>query len=259
MTGELDAAKARKLPKLIPYDALKGDLQVQTNWTDGNASIEKMADAAEALGLTYIAITDHTKSLAMTHGLDDRGLLKQMREIIKINEKRRIAGKKLTILSGAEVNIQKDGSLDISDKVLEQLAVVGAAIHSYFNLSRREQTKRLIRAMENPNVDIIFHPTCRLINGRPEIQLDIDEVIATARRTHTILEIDAYPDRLDLRDEYVRKCVEAGVLLAIDSDAHAPEHFRLLRFGIAQARRGWATASDVINTLPLVRMLAKLK
>ena len=259
MTGELEAAKAGKLPKLIPYDALKGDLQVQTNWTDGNATIEKMADVAEAAGFTYIAITDHTKSLAMTGGLDEKGLLKQIKEIAKLNKKRNGAGKKLTILSGAEVNIQKDGSLDISDKVLEQLEVVGAAIHSHFDLPRREQTKRLIRAMENPNVDIIFHPTCRLINGRPEIQLDIDEVIATAKRTHTILEIDSYPDRLDLRDEYVKKCVQAGVLLAIDSDAHAPEHFSVLQFGIAQARRGWATASDVINTLPLPKMLEKLK
>lgn len=259
MTGELDAAKTGKLPKLISYDALKGDLQVQTNWTDGNATIEKMADAAEASGLTYIAITDHTKSLAMARGLDDKGLLRQIKEIAKINKKRKQACKKLTILSGAEVNIQKDGSLDISDKVLGQLEIVGAAIHSHFDLPRREQTQRLIRAIENPNVDIIFHPTCRLINGRPEIQLDIDEIIAAAKRTHTILEIDAYPDRLDLRDEYIKKCVQAGVLLAIDSDAHAPEHFALLQFGVAQARRGWATASDVINTLPLAKVLAKLK
>ena len=259
MTGELDAAKAGKLPKLIPYDALKGDLQVQTNWTDGNASIEKMADAAEAVGLSYVAITDHTKSLAMTGGLDDDGLLKQAKEIAKINKKRKAAGKKLTILSGTEVNIQKDGTLDVSDKTLGQLDVVGAAIHSHFDLPRKEQTQRLIRAMENPHVDIILHPTCRLINARPEIQLDIDEVIATAKRTHTVLEIDAYPDRLDLRDEYVKKCVQVGVLLAIDSDAHAPGHFSLLQFGIAQARRGWATADDVINTLPLEKMLAKLK
>ena len=259
MTGELDAAKAGKLPKLIPYDALKGDLQVQTNWTDGNASIEKMADAAEALALSYIAITDHTKSLAMTGGLDDNGLLKQAKEIVKINKKRKVAGKKLTILSGTEVNIQKDGTLDVSDKTLEQLDVVGAAIHSHFDLPRKEQTQRLTRAMANPNVDIIFHPTCRLINARAEIQLDIDEVIATAKRTHTVLEIDAYPDRLDLRDEYIKKCVQAGVLLAIDSDAHASGHFSLLQFGIAQARRGWATADDVINTLPLEKMLLKLK
>lgn len=259
MTGELDAAKAGTLPKLVGYGDLRGDLQVQTNWTDGNATIAKMADAAEEAGLEYIAVTDHTKSLAMTRGLDDRRLLEQIREIERLNKKRKAAGKKLVILTGAEVNIQKDGSLDVSDNVLAKLDVVGVSIHSYFDLSRREQTRRLLRAMENPNVDIVFHPTCRLINGRPEIEFDIDEVIRSAKRTGTVLEIDAYPDRLDLRDEYIRKCVDAGVLLAIDSDAHAPEHFSMLKFGIAQARRGWAAKTDVINTLPLRSMLAKLK
>lgn len=259
MTGELEAAKSGRLPKLIGYDDLKGDLQVQTKRTDGNATIEHMADAAEAAGLEYIAITDHTKSLAMTRGLDEKGLAEQTEEIARVNKKRKAAGKKLVILSGAEVNILKDGSLDIEDAALAKLNVVGAAIHSHFDLPRREQTKRLIAAMENEHVDIIFHPTCRLINGRPEIELDIDEVIRAAKRTKTVLEVDAYPDRLDLRDEYIRKCVDAGVLLAIDSDAHTPEHFSILKFGIAQARRGWATKNDVINTLPLEKMLRKLK
>lgn len=259
MSGELEAAKAGRLPRLIGYGDLRGDLQVQTNWTDGNATIEKMADTAEAAGLAYIAITDHTKSLAMTGGLDEKRLIDQNAEIARINRKRKAAGKSLTVLSGAEANIQKDGSLDIDDAVLKRLDVVGAAIHSYFNLARREQTERLVRAMQNPNVDIIFHPTCRQINARPEIELDVDEVVKAADRTGTVLEIDAYPDRLDLRDEYVRKCVQAGVLLAIDSDAHAPEHFSVLKFGIGQARRGWATKSDVINTLPMRQMLQKLK
>ncbi|MGZ3522659.1 MAG: DNA polymerase/3'-5' exonuclease PolX [Vulcanimicrobiaceae bacterium] len=259
MTGELEAAKTAKLPKLIGYHELRGDLQVQTNWSDGGATIQKMADAAEAAGLEYIAITDHTKSLAMTHGLDEKRLIEQMEEIARINKKRKAAGKRLTILSGSEVNIQKDGSLDIDDQILSRLDVVGVSIHSYFDLSRREQTKRLIRAMENPHADIVFHPTCRLINERPEIQLDIDEVIKAAKRTGTVLEIDAYPDRLDLRDEYIKKCVQAGVLLTIDSDAHAPDHFSMLKFGIGQARRGWARSSDVINTLPLKEMLQKLK
>jgi DNA polymerase (family 10) len=259
MTGEIDAAKANELPKLIGYGDLRGDLQVQTKESDGNATIEKMAEAAEAAGLEYIAITDHTKSLAMTHGLDEKRLIDQMEEIARINKRRKAAGKKLTILTGAEVNIQKDGSLDVDDTCLAKLDIVGAAIHSYFDLPRREQTKRLITAMENPNVDIILHPTSRLINGRPEIELDIDEIVKAAKRTGTVLEIDAYPDRLDLRDEYIRKCVQAGVLLAIDSDAHAPEHFSVLKFGIAQARRGWATKGDVINTLPLQKMLQQLK
>ena len=259
VTGELDAAKKGRLPKLIGYGDLRGDLQVQTNSSDGNASIEKMADAAESAGLDYIAITDHTKSLAMTNGLDEKRLLAQIETIARINKRRKAAGKKLTILSGAEVNINQDGTLDILDEVLAKLDLVGVAIHSHFELPRREQTKRLIRAMENPNVDVVFHPTCRLLNQRPEIELNIDEIVAAAKRTGTILEIDAYPDRLDLRDEYIRKCVEAGVPMSIDSDAHAPEHFSILKFGIAQARRGWATKADVINTRSLAQMLRKLK
>lgn len=259
MTGELEAAKMNKLPTLIGYDELRGDLQVQTNWTDGNATIEKMADAAEDAGLEYIAITDHTKSLAMARGLDEGRLIEQLEEIARINKRRKTAGKKLTILSGAEVNIRKDGTLDIEDSTLKRLDVVGASIHSYFELPRREQTARLIAAMENPHVDVIFHPTCRLINTRPELELDLDEVIRSAKQTRTALEVDAYPDRLDLRDEYIRKCVHAGVMLAIDSDAHAPEHFSVLKFGIGQARRGWASKGDVLNTLPLRQMLRALK
>lgn len=259
MTGELEAAKEGALPKLVGYGDLRGDLQVQTNWSDGSATIEKMADAAETAGLEYIAITDHTRSLAMARGLDEKRLLEQMKEIKRINSKRKAAGKKLFILAGAEVNIQKDGSLDVDDTALEQLDVVGAAIHSHFELPRHQQTQRLLRAMENPHVDIIFHPTCRLINARPEIELDIDAVIKAAKRTGTVLEIDAYPDRLDLRDEYIKKCVETGVLMSIDSDAHAPEHFPVLKFGIAQARRGWASKRDILNTAPLRAMLRRLK
>lgn len=259
MTGEFEAAKMHKLPKLIGYDELKGDLHVHTNWSEGNSTIEKMADAAEAGGLEYITIADHTKSLAMTRGLDEKRLVEQTKEIVRINKKRKAAGKKLTILSGAEVNVQKDGSLDIDDKTLAMLDIVGVSIHSHFDLPRSEQTERLIRAMENSNVDIIYHPTCRLINERPEIDIDIDKVIKSAKRTSTVLEIDAYPDRSDLRDEYIKKCVRAGVLLTIDSDAHAPEHFSLLKFGVGQARRGWATKSDVVNTLPLQKMLKIVK
>jgi len=160
---------------------------------------------------------------------------------------------------GAEVNIGKDGTLDISDEVLAKLDIVGASVHSHFNLSRAEQTKRVIRAMENPNVDIIFHLTGRLINKRGPIELDIGEIIKAAKRTGTILEINAFPDRADIKDEYVRKCIEAGVKMSIDSDAHSVEHFKLLDFGVAQARRGWAEKKDIINTLPVEKMLKMLK
>ena len=254
-TGELELAKIGKLPKLIGYGDLKGDLQTQTNWTDGEDSIEKMAEAAEKLGMEYIVITDHTKSLAMTGGADEKKLLKQMAEIDKIQKK----FKNIKILKGAEVNIGKDGSLDIKDEVLKKLDVVGAAVHSHFKLPRAEETRRVIRAMENPNVDIIFHLTGRIINRREPIEIDIDEIIKAAKRTGTVLEIDTYPDRLDIKDDYIKKCVEAGVKMSIDSDAHSAAHFKYLEHGIAQARRGWAEKKDIINAWPLEKMLKMLK
>ena len=253
-SGELDAAKERKLPKLIEYGSLRGDLQIQTNWTDGQNSIKEMAEAAKKAGLEYIAITDHTKSLAMTRGLDEKKLLKQMAEIDKINKQSGIK-----ILKGAEVDILKNGEMDISDEVLAKLDVVGGSVHSNFNLPEKEQTERIIKAMENPNVDIIFHPTGRVIQKRDAYKVDMEKLIKAAKRTKTILEIDAYPDRLDLKDEYIRKALEAGVKFSIDSDAHAAPHFQYLEFGIAQARRGWAEAGDVINTKDWKDMLGLLK
>lgn len=259
MTGEIEASRKNKLPALIEYDDLMGDLQTQTDWTDGVNSIEEMARAAINRGLEYIAITDHTKSLAMTGGADEKKLLRQIAEIEKLNKKIRAAHPHFRILTGAEVNIGKDGSLDIDNEVLEKLEVVGAAVHSHFNLTKTEQTGRVIAAMENKNVDIIFHLTTRLINKRKPIELDIDAVIKTAKRTGTILEIDAFPDRLDIKDDYIRKCVELGVKMSIDSDAHSAEHFAVLEYGIAEARRGWAQKSDIINAWPVEKMLGLLK
>ena len=261
-TGELELAtprqaqgKKNKLPKLVNYRSLKGDLQVQTDWTDGENSILEMAQTAKKAGLEYIAITDHTKSLAMTGGADEKKLLRQVEEIKKINKK--IDG--IKILTGAEVNIMKDGSLDIKDEVLAKLDVVGAAVHSHFNLPRKEQTKRIIKAMNNPNVDIIFHLTGRVIGRREAIQLNVDEIIKNAKRTGTVLEIDAYPERLDIKDEYIKKCVEAGVKMVIDSDAHSINHFKYLELGIAQARRGWAKNIDILNTKSVEDFLNSLK
>jgi len=255
-TGELQAAQAHRLPKLIGYGDLQGDLQVQTNWTDGSDSIEAMAKAAAAQGLAYIAITDHTKRLAMTHGLDEKRILQQMAEIDRLNKK--FAGK-IKILKGSECDILKDGTLDLPASVLSKLDVVGAAVHSHFNLTRAEQTERIKRAMANPNVDILFHPTGRIINRREAYEVDMEAVIAHAKKTGTVLEIDAYPDRADLKDEYVRKCVEAGVKMSIDSDAHSPTHFPYLEYGIAQARRGWAEKDDIINAWPVEKMKKSLK
>lgn len=255
--GEIELSRKNSLPKLIGYGDLKGDLQVQTNWTDGEDSIEEMAKAAREAGLQYIAITDHTKSLAMTGGSDEKKLLRQIAEIDKINKSGKL--KNFKILKGAEVNIGKDGALDIKDEVLAKLDVVGAAVHSHFNLPCAEQTKRIIRTMESPNVDIIFHLTTRKINRRAPIELDMDAVINAAHDTGTILEIDAFPDRLDIKDEYIRKCVEQGVKMSIDSDAHNVSHFKLLEHGIAQARRGWATKDDIINAWTLEKMMKFLK
>jgi DNA polymerase (family 10) len=214
-----------------------------------------MAEEARRLGLEYIAITDHTKGLAMTGGSDEKKLLRQMDTIEEIN--RSLKG--ITVLKGAEVNINKDGTLDIKDEVLAELDIVGIAVHSHFNLPRREMTERIKRAMRNPHADILFHPTGRVIQKREPYDVDMDEIIKTAKETDTVLEVDAYPDRLDLKDEHVRKAVEAGVKLVIDSDAHSVNHMRFLEFGVAQARRGWARKKDVINTLPQKDFLKSLK
>lgn len=253
--GEIEAARQQRLPRLIEYGDLRGDLQVQTNWTDGANSIEEMALEARRLGLQYIAITDHTRSLAMTRGSDEAKLLEQIAEIRRLN--RKLSG--IRILTGAEVNIRKDGTLDIRDDVLAQLDVVGIAVHSHFTMSRQEMTERIVRAMRNPHADILFHPTGRILLKREPYEVDIEEIIRVARETGTVLEIDAYPERLDLKDEHIRKAVEAGVKLVIDSDAHHVGHFRVLSYGIAQARRGWARREDILNTLPCEEFLAHLK
>jgi len=255
--GELELAKKGKLPKLIGYDELQGDLQTQTNWTDGKDSIEAMARAAMKKGLKYIAITDHTKRLAMTGGLDEKKILKQMSEIDRVNKKLKSSG--FRVLKSSECDILPDGSLDLPNNVLSKLDVVGASVHSRFNLSKKEQTERIKKAMENPHVDVIFHPTGRLINRRSAYEVDIDELIKTAQKTKTILEIDGEPNRLDLNDENIRKAKTAGIKFAIDSDAHSTLQFDFLEFGIAQARRGWCTKQDVINTRSVEKMLRMLK
>lgn len=253
--GEIALAAKDSLPALVEYGSLKGDLQVHSENSDGQATIEEMALAAKQFGLDYIALTDHTKSLAMAGGLDEQELLDQKDAIAELND--RLEG--VRVLASAEVNIGKEGALDIADNVLDKLDVVGAAIHSHFGLPVEEQMARLVKAANNPNVDIIFHPTGRLINKREGYPVDIPKLIDAAKDTKTILEIDAHYNRLDLKDEYVRMAVRKGVKLVIDSDAHHPLHFAFLQFGIGQARRGWATASDVLNTLSADRLLKSLK
>lgn len=254
--GEIDAARQGKLPRLIGYDEIRGDLQIQTDWTDGSNSIREMVEEAKRLRYEYVAITDHTKSLAMTGGADEKKLLRQMGEIDRLNKG---FGGKPKILKGAEVNILKDGSLDIKDEVLAKLDVVGIAVHSHFSMSREDMTERIKKAMTNPHADILFHPTGRLIQRREPYDVDIEEILKHAKKTGTVVEIDAYPDRLDLKDEHVRLAVKLGVKLSIDTDAHATPHFHYMELGIAHARRGWAEKDDVINTRPLKGMQSLLK
>ena len=282
--GEVELAKkgGKRLPKLIEYNDLKGDLQVHSNSTDGTMSIEEMALAAnEKFGLQYIVITDHTKSLKLTNGLDEKQLLNQANRIAEVNDRiRQVLDKterqrrneldsspttprtkanNFRILSGAEVNIMRDGSLDIANNVLDKLDIVGAAIHSNFSQPIEVQTDRLIKAARNPSVDIIFHPTGRRINKREGYPVNIEKLVDIATDTNTILEIDAHYDRLDLKDEYVRMAIQKGVKLVIDSDAHHPVHFAFLTFGIGQARRGWAEKSSILNTMPVDELLRCLK
>jgi DNA polymerase (family 10) len=195
----------------------------------------------------------------MTGGLDEKIIYRQWKEIDEVNRKLKARGSKLTILKGTECDILKDGSLDLPDEILAKLDIVGVSVHSYFSLSSKEQTERIKRAISNPFVDILFHPTGRVIGKREPYEVDMVEIIKTAKKTGTILEIDAYPDRSDLKDEYIRKCVDAGVKMSIDSDAHSVTHFDYLEYGISQARRGWATKDDIINAWPLERMRKFLK
>lgn len=254
--GEVEAAREGTLPRLIEHGALRGDLQIQTDWTDGADSIEAMARAALALGLEYIAITDHTRGLAMTRGCDAEKLRRQRAAIAEVNA--RVPG--IRVLCGAEVNIDRSGDLDLDDTTLAALDFVGIAVHSHFHLAREEQTRRIVRAMQHPFADVLFHPTGRILLRREAYDVDMDAIIATARTTGMALELDAMPNRLDLCDEHLRKAVAAGVPIVIDSDAHAVAHLGFAdRYGIAQARRGWVRAEDVLNTRPVDAFLTTLR
>ena len=260
-TGEIEAAlrqaqgKPNQLPKIIDYNEVKGDLHCHSDWDGGENSIEEMAEATRLLGYEYLGISDHTKFLRIENGLDEKQLLEQHKEIQKINSRIQNTGYRIQILHGCEANILNDGSLDIDDKVLAQLDYVIAGIHSSMKMTREEMTQRMIKAMRNPYVKIIAHPTGRLINKRDEYQLDIDKIIEVARETGIALEINSFPTRLDLKDTNIRKAIQKGVKLVINTDSHHQDHLQLMRFGIGQARRGWATKNDIINTWPIRKLL----
>ena len=262
--GEIEYFSNNKKERLdlIDYGDLKGDLHTHSEKTDGTMSIKDMAlQARKKFGLDYIAITDHTKSLRLANGLNENQLLDQINKIRELNDviNEYSTDSRFRILSSAEVNILKDGTLDIVNNVLDKLDIVGASIHSNFSLSKDIQTERLIKAAKNPSIDILFHPTGRIINKREGYSIDVEKIINTACETRTVLEINSSYNRLDLRDEHIRLAVQNGVKLAINSDAHHPVHFAYLLFGIGQARRGWAKKIDIINTLKVDTLLKELK
>ena len=253
--GEIEAAQENKLPQLVEYSQIKGDLHLHTKWSDGAHTIRQMAEAAQKRGYKYIAITDHSQSLKFAGGLIEERLREQVEEIQKLNQEL----KDFTILSGIEVDIKSDGSLDFSDEILSKLDVVIAAIHSGFKQESKIITERIIKALQNRFVNIIAHPTGRLIGYRESYQVDINEMMEVAVKTGTILEINAYPERLDLNDIYCRMAKEKGVQLAIETDAHSIEGLTFMDLGVAVARRGWLEEKEVINTLPLDKLLKRLK
>lgn len=252
--GEVEAARAGRLPSLVELGQIRGDLHCHTTASDGTASLLEMAEAARALGHSYIAICDHSRSLAIARGLTPQRLALQAEEIRELNRR----WTDFRLLRGSEVDILKDGSLDFPDEVLAELDVVVASIHSQMHLSEAEQTARLLRAIRNPHVDIIGHPTGRVLLRREPYALDLDRVIAACAETGTALEISASPARLDLRDEHTRLARERGVMLVINTDAHSVHELGLLPYGVGQARRGWVERSGILNTLGLPDLLTWL-
>lgn len=257
--GEIEAGLQNKLPRLIELKDIKGDLHCHSDWDGGHNSIEEMAKKAIDLGYEYIGISDHTKTLVIEHGLDEKKLLQENEAIKKLNEKLKKQGKKFRILHGCEANIMTDGSIDIEDEVLEKLDYVIAGIHSMHKMPKDEMTKRLIKAMKNPNVDIISHPTGRLVGSRDEIQMDFDKVLEVAKETGTILEINSSPYRLDLKDIYVRRAKEVGVKMVINTDSHQKDQMKLMEYGVGMARRGWAEKEDIVNTNSVEKLLEYFK
>ncbi len=254
--GEIQAALEGQLPLLINVEDLRGDLQSHSDWSDGSATIQTMAEAAKRFGLEYLAITDHSQSLGIAQGLSPERLAQQGVEIEHVNEK---LGKGFRLLRGAEVEIRADGSLDYSDELLAELDIVVASLHTSLRQPRERITERLVGAIRNPHVDIIGHPTGRLIAKRDAADLDIERIIDVAAEHGVALEINANPERLDLKDVHVRLAVQRGCLLVINTDAHHADHFDMLKYGVGVARRAWVEAERVINTWPLDRLLEWLQ
>jgi DNA polymerase (family 10) len=253
--GEMAAAEAGSLPELITLEDLRGDLQMHSTWSDGKNSIEEMLDGCLARGYEYFAITDHSKALAMTGGLDAARLREQWDEIAEIAARRR----EIRILRGMEVDILADGSLDLEDEMLEQLDLVLVSVHSRFDLPAAEQTRRVLRAVEHPAVHVLAHPTGRLINRRDPMEFEVEEVLACCAEHGVIVELNAHPERLDLKDTHLMRARELGLKVSLGTDAHRVRDLDLMKYGVDQARRAWLGADDVINTYPLERLLELLR
>jgi DNA polymerase (family 10) len=254
-TGEIEAAETGKLPHLVELKDIRGDLHMHTVASDGRNTIEEMAAAAKALGYEYIALTDHSKAVTVANGLDEKRALEQIAKIHAAQKK--ISG--IRLLTGMEVDILKDGRLDMDDEVLSQLDIVITSVHSYMNLDKAAMTDRIFAAIENPYTQIIAHPTGRLVLRRDPFDYDLQRIFEAAKRHGVVMECNSHPDRLDLKDVDLRAARDAGVKLIIDTDSHATSHLALMKYGVGTARRGWLEKKDVINTLPLDAFLAALR
>src|SRR6266699_5490338 len=253
--GEIDAAEKHALPALISQSDLQGDVHMHTVETDGRKTIEEMAEAAIEHGYKYMAITDHSKNLAFANGLDDKRAVEHIQRIRAADKK--IDG--IKIFAGIEVDILGDGALDLSDSVLDQMDLVIASVHSHFNQTAEQMTTRLLKTIGNPNVSIIGHPAGRLLLRRDAYGFDLDAVLEAAARHKVAMELNAYPDRLDLCDRHLRLAKQHGVKIVINTDSHHTSHLDKIRYGILQARRGWLTRDDVLNTLPTQQFAKAMK
>src|SRR5580700_9191193 len=254
-TGEIAAAEQHKLPKLIELADMKGDLQMHSTASDGKHTVEEMAEAARQLGHEYIAMTDHSKSVTIANGLDEKRVLTHIKKLRAIDKK----GVGIRVLAGSEVDILKDGALDYSDEILAQLDVVVCSIHSYMQLDRQAMTDRMLACIENPYAQIIGHPTGRRLLARESFDYDMEKVLDACAKHGVAMECNSYPERLDLRDVYLRMCKERGVKVVISTDSHNTLHLSYIRYGVTMARRGWLEKANVINTLPVDKFLAALR
>ncbi|MFW5957964.1 MAG: PHP domain-containing protein, partial [Desulfosalsimonas sp.] len=253
--GEIEAAEDGRLPALVKKSDIRGDLHSHTRRTDGHCSLREMAGAAKALGYEYLAITEHSQKVAMAGGLGEKEVRAHMEDIDRVNEEL----KGFRLLKSMEVDILPDGKLDLQDSVLKELDFAVCSVHYQQRLDRKKQTDRIIRAMDNPHMDILGHPTCRLINTRDPMDIDLERILEAAKDRNVVIELNAQPDRLDLPHNYCKTAAELEVKIALSTDAHSTDGLGFMENGIIAARRGWLTRADIINTLPLSRLRSLLR